>query len=171
VDSIDLQGQPDSAVLTLRSERFPPSTCDSIYVLGQTEDHMDTNGEIVKALYDAFGRGDVAAVLGAFDPEIQWREAESFLYADGNPYVGPQAVAEGVFQRLVSAVGNFAVLPERFIEGSDTVVAEGRYQGTMKATGTAVDAQFAHIWQLRDGKVVRFQQYTDTRQWSEAARS
>jgi ketosteroid isomerase-like protein len=125
----------------------------------------------VKALYDAFGKGDVPAVLGAFDLEIQWREAENFLYADGNPYTGPQAVAEGVFQRIVSDVENFAVLPERFVEGGDTVVVEGRYRGTMKTTGTPVDAQFAHIWQLRDGKVVRFQQYTDTKQWSEAARS
>jgi|SRR3990172_541685 hypothetical protein len=132
---------------------------------------MGKNGDIVKALYDAFGKGDVPAVLGAFDPEIQWREAENFLYADGNPYAGPQAVAEGVFQRIVSDVENFAVLPERFVEGGDTVVAEGRYRGTMKTTGTPVDAQFAHIWQLRDGKVVRFQQYTDTKQWSEAARS
>lgn len=132
---------------------------------------MNKNGGVVKALYDAFGKGDVAAVLGAFDPEIQWREAENFLYADGNPYTGPQAVAEGVFQRIVSDVERLEVLPERFVEGGDTVVAEGRYRGTMKTTGTPVDAQFAHIWQLRDGKVVRFQQYTDTKQWSEAARS
>jgi hypothetical protein len=130
---------------------------------------MDKNGDIVKALYDAFGRGDVPAVLGAFDPRIQWREAESFLYADGNPYEGPQAVAEGVFQRIVSDVESFAVLPERFIEAGDTIVAEGRYRGTLKRTGTLVDAQFAHVWQLRDGKVVRFQQYTDTKQWSDAA--
>ncbi len=132
---------------------------------------MGKSGDIVKALYDAFAKGDVPAVLGAFDPQIQWREAENFLYADGNPYVGPQAVAEGVFQRIVSDVENFAVLPEHFVEGGDTVVVEGRYRGKMKATGTPVDAQFAHVWQLRDGKVVRFQQYTDTKQWAEAAAS
>lgn len=132
---------------------------------------MGKSGDIVKALYDAFGMGDVPAVLDAFDPQIQWRGAENFLYADGNPYVGPQAVAEGVFQRIVSDVENFAVVPEHFVEGGDTVVVEGRYRGKMKATGTPVDAQFAHVWQLRDGKVVRFQQYTDTKQWAEAAGS
>lgn len=132
---------------------------------------MGMIGDIVKGLYDAFGKGDVPGVLGAFDPQIQWREAESFLYAGGNPYVGPQAVAEGVFQSIVSDVENFAVLPERFVEGGDTVVVEGRYRGKMKATGTPVDAQFAHVWQLRDGKVVRFQQYTDTKQWADAAGS
>lgn len=129
------------------------------------------NGDVVRALYDAFGKGDVPAVLGAFDPEIHWREAEGFRYPDRNPYVGPQAVAEGVFQRLATDVEDFAVLPEDFIEGEDAVVVEGRYRGTMRATGTPVDAQFAHVWRLRDGKLVRFQQYTDTRQWAEAAGS
>lgn len=132
---------------------------------------MDKSGYLVKGLYDAFARGDAAAVLGAFDPGIEWREAEGFLYADGNPYRGPQAVAEGVLQRLGSDVEHFTVSPERFVEAGDTVLVEGRYRGRMKATGRAVDAQFAHVWQVRNGKVVRFQQYTDTRQWADAARS
>jgi ketosteroid isomerase-like protein len=130
---------------------------------------MATNGDLVKALYQAFGRGDVPAVLGVFDPQVQWREAEGFLYADRNPYSGPQAIAEGVFGRIVAAVENFAVLPERISDAGDTVRAEGRYRGTMKATGRPVDAQFAHVWTFRDGKVVRLPQYTDTRQWADAA--
>lgn len=129
---------------------------------------MGKNADAVKAIYDAFGKGDVATVLGGFDSQIHWQEAESFLYADRNPYVGPQAVAEGVFQRIASDLGSFAVVPDHFIEGGDTVVAEGRYRGTVKATGRLVDAQFAHVWELRDGKVVRFQQYTDTLQWAKA---
>lgn len=132
---------------------------------------MGKSGEIVKTIYDAFGKGDVPAVLGSFDPEIQWREAENFLYADRNPYVGPHAVAGGVFQRIVADVENFSVLPQHFVEGGDIVVVEGRYRGKMKATGKPVDAQFAHVWQLRDGKIVRFQQYTDTWQWAQAAGS
>ena len=130
---------------------------------------MGQSGEIVKHLYAAFARGDVPVVLGAFDPKIEWREAESFLYAEGNPYVGPQAVAEGVFQRIATDLEDFKVIPEQIIDAGDTVVAEGRYQGKMRATGTPVDAQFAHVWGFRGGKVIRFQQYTDTRQWSKAA--
>jgi uncharacterized protein len=130
---------------------------------------MGKSVDVVKGLYEAFGKGDVPGVLGAFDQGIDWREAEGFLYADGNPYSSPQAVAEGVFQRLGTDVQDFAVTPERMIDGGDTVVVEGRYRGTMKATGTPVDAQFAHVWELREGKVIRFQQYTDTRQWAAAA--
>jgi ketosteroid isomerase-like protein len=130
---------------------------------------MAGSRDVVKRIYDAFARGDVPAVLGSFDPNIEWKEAEGFLYADGNPYVGPQAVAEGVFQRLVAAVEQFTLVPGNFTEAGNTVLVEGRYKGTMKATGTRLDAQFAHVWQLRGGKVVRFQQYTDTAQWMRAA--
>jgi ketosteroid isomerase-like protein len=130
---------------------------------------MGKAAEVVKDLYAAFGRGDVPAVLGTFDAGIEWIEAEGFLYAAGNPYVGPQAVAEGVFGRIIGDVDNFAARPVNIIDGGDTVVAEGRYTGTWRATGTPVDAQFAHVWRVRDGKIVRFQQYTDTGQWAKAA--
>jgi uncharacterized protein len=130
---------------------------------------MANAADLVKDLYAAFGRGDVPAVLGAFDPGIEWNEAEGFIYADRNPYIGPQAVAEGVFGRIIGDVENFAAVPSNFVDGGDTVVAEGRYTGTWRATGTPVNAQFVHVWRVRDGKFVGFQQYTDTGQWMKAA--
>jgi len=129
---------------------------------------MTTNGERVHAIYEAFGNGDVPAVLRAFDAAIQWREAENFRYADRNPCVGPQAVLEGVFLRISSDLDQFVVVPERISDAGETVLAEGRYHGTVKATGKPVSAQFAHVWRFRDGKVIGFQQYTDTKQWADA---
>lgn len=78
-------------------------------------------------------------------------------------------MAEGVFQRLVSDVDGFTLVPQHFIDGGDTIGVEGCHRGTMKATSTRVDAKFAHVWRLRDGKLIRFQQYTDTKQWARAA--
>jgi uncharacterized protein len=130
---------------------------------------MGKIGDIVRGIYDAFGKGDVPGVLGSLDERVRWQEAEGTKYADRNPYTSPQAVAEGVFQRIVADLPDFAVVPGSFIEGGDTVVVEGRYKGTSGATGARLDAQFVHVWQLRDGKVVRFQQYTDTKQWGEVS--
>ena len=42
------------------------------------------------------------------------------------------------------------------------VLAENRYDGTGKVTGRRLNIQAAHVWELRDGKIVRFQQYVDT---------
>jgi hypothetical protein len=58
------------------------------------------NAALIQKLYTAFASGDVDAVLGHMSPEIIWNEAENNPYADGNPYVGPAAVAPGVFSRL-----------------------------------------------------------------------
>ena len=129
---------------------------------------MATNAEIIECLYEAFAKGDVPTVLGFFDPQIEWNEAEGVRYADRNPYRGPMAVAEGVFGRIISEVDQFAVVTAKFIDGGDTVVVEGRYKGKVKATGTMLDAQFAHVYMLSGGKIVRFQQYTDTGQWTKA---
>lgn len=130
---------------------------------------VGANSQVVRGLYDAFAKGDVPAVLATMDSAIQWREADGVLYADGNPYVGPQAVAEGVFQRIVTDVDSFAAVPHTFVDGGGTVVVEGRYTGRMKATGKPLDAQFAHVFEFRNGKIIRFQQYTDTRQWAQVA--
>lgn len=48
----------------------------------------------------------------------------------------------------------------------NTVFVEARYRATAKATGKAMDASAAHIWDFRNGKVVKFQQHTDTWQWT-----
>lgn len=129
------------------------------------------NLQIIQGLYAAFGRGDGGAVLGMFDDAIVWNEAENFPYADRNPYVGPQQVAEGVFGRIVTEWDGFTVTPQQYVDGGDTIVALGRYTGIFKATGVPVDAQFAHVWTISNGRIVSFQQHTDTLQFSRAARA
>ena len=125
----------------------------------------EQNVNAVRGMYEAFGRGDIPAVLAAMDPEIDWREAENFIYADGNPYIGPNAVLEGVFARIGAEWDGFAVSPEEILDAGDTVVGRGYYSGAYKKNGKPVKAQFAHVFTFRDGKVIKFQQYTDTAQF------
>ena len=117
----------------------------------------------------AFAKGDVPAVLGGLAPNIEWREADNFIYADGNPYIGPNAVLQGVFLRVATEWDGFAANPQQFFDAGETVIVTGRYTGAYKATGKSVDAQFVHCWTLQDGTVVRFQQYADTLQVARAA--
>ena len=127
------------------------------------------NMDVIKGVYDAFARGDIPVVLGALAADVDWREAENFMYADGNPYIGPQAVLEGVFARIGGEWEGFQATPDNLLDAGDAVVAQGHYSGVYKATGRSVRAQFAHVFTFSDGKVVRFQQYTDTKQFSAAA--
>jgi ketosteroid isomerase-like protein len=123
--------------------------------------------EVIRGLYDSFSEGDVPAVLGQMDEAIEWREAENYIYADRNPYMGPQAILEGVFMRLASEWEGFTVTPEEWLNAGHHIVVLGTYTGRHKETGREVRAQFAHVWGVRGGRVVRFQQYTDTKQFAE----
>ena len=122
--------------------------------------------ETVTAAYAAFANNDPSVLLGALDPSVRWSEAEGNPLADRNPYVGQQAIVEGVFGRLLAALDGFTVAPETFIDGGDHVVVQGRYGGSFKISGQRLDAQFCHVYRFRGGKVVTFQQYTDTAQWA-----
>lgn len=124
-----------------------------------------SNPQIVRSVYDSFARGDVSAVLAALDTDVVWTSAEGNPYADRSPYRGPQAIAEGIFRRIGSEWSSFAVDPQEFIDGGETVVVLGRYSGTYKATARPVDAQFVHVWTLRNGKIVQMRQYIDTAQF------
>lgn len=120
-----------------------------------------SNGEIISGLYEAFGRGDVPAVLGAFDENIEWTEAEGFMY--GGTYTGPNAVLENVFMKLGSEWEGFSAIPSKIVDGGDDVIATGTYSGKYLGTGKSMSVPFAHEWMLRDGKVVKFRQHTDTK--------
>lgn len=121
-----------------------------------------SNVELIRSIYEAFARGDVGGVLGAMSPTIVWNEAENFAYADGNPYIGPQAVASGVFSRCISEWSGFGVKVEELLDAGDTVIMIGRYSGTFLRTGRSQHPQVVHIWRVADGKAVKFQQHVDT---------
>jgi len=129
---------------------------------------MGQNSKAIEELYAAFGRGDVPFVVAALDPQIQWWEAENFIYADKNPYVGVDEVLNGVFGRLATEWDGFSAVPNEIVDGGETVVAFGRYGGVYKATGAKVNAQFVHVFYFKNGKISRFQQYTDTAQFKDA---
>jgi uncharacterized protein len=125
--------------------------------------------EIVQNLYAAFAKGDVPAVLQKFDPEIVWNEAENFPYADGNPYIGIQAVLEGVFARLGAEWEYWNLTEQTYYEAnSGEIIVTGRYKAKNKMTSKEINVQFVHIWTLNDGLVTDFQQYADTFQTVEA---
>lgn len=129
---------------------------------------MAGNSEIIRGLYAAFGRGDIPAVMQILAPEVRWTEAEGFPYA--GTYTGPDAVLHNVIMKLGTEWQTFSVSPEELVADGDTVVSLGTYRGVYKATGKKFTAPFAHVWTLRNGKVVRFRQHTDTALVQEALR-
>ena len=125
-----------------------------------------SNLETMKAVYAAFARNDPSVLFGSMAPDIRWHQAQGNPLADRNPYIGPQAIGEGVFGRLLSAIDNFTVTPETYVADGDYVVAVGRYSGVAKTSGAILDTPFCHVWRFSDGKIATFNQFTDTAQWA-----
>ena len=121
---------------------------------------MSENTDIVQGFYDALARGDVASVLETLAPDVQWTEADGFPY--GGTDTGHEAVVNEVLAPLGSEWEGFHARPTELIDGGDQVVALGRYGGTFHETGKSMQADFAHVWTLRDGQAVRFRQYVDS---------
>jgi ketosteroid isomerase-like protein len=111
------------------------------------------NVEIVRAINEAFNRGDTETALQWVDPGI---EAES----------GVALGAEGTFRgknEVLKLMANFwesfdnpRSEIEECIEAGDHVVIAVRYFGRGKTSGVEVDAQGAQLVTFRNGKVVRW---------------
>jgi uncharacterized protein len=121
---------------------------------------------IVKDLYEAFRARDREAILRLFDPQIEWIQNEGF--PGGGRYVGADTVLNEVFRKLRSEWEVWQANVEEWLDAGDTVVALGEYRGTHRFTGKSVKAAFAHVYRIKEGRIVKFQQYTDTFKIAEA---
>lgn len=127
------------------------------------------NLSVIDGAYKAFAVGDIPSVLGVMDANIVWNEAEGNSYADGNPYIGPDAVLNGVFARIGAEHEYFKLEDIVLHEMSNNqVLATLRYNAKLKKNGSVYNTQAAHLWTLKDGKVTNFQQYVDTKQLADA---
>jgi len=127
------------------------------------------NLAIVKGMYNAAARADFPAFLGAMDAAIEWKEAENFPYADRNPYIGPQAVAEGVFGRIAADWEYWTLSDLQFHDTKeDMIIVTGRYNAKNNATEKIIKVPFTPMWRLKNDKATSFQQYADTYQVNKA---
>ncbi|MDX2167936.1 MAG: nuclear transport factor 2 family protein [Deltaproteobacteria bacterium] len=111
------------------------------------------NVVLVRSIYDAFARRDVPAVFALFDEDIAIDQSREV------PWGGAYRGREQALQFFAALTGNITsrVVLERCIDAGDHVVAIGRTQGTVNATGRAFDVPVAHVWHLREGRVLSVQ--------------
>jgi ketosteroid isomerase-like protein len=105
---------------------------------------------------------DVDEALTHADPGIVWNPIEEL------PTQGHDAVRSGL-ERWKSVWDDYQVLPEEFEDMGDRVVVTVRLRARGRGSGIEVDALFYDVYTLRDGKIVRMDQYTERAQALEAA--
>ena len=124
------------------------------------KDMAKDNEALVRGVYAAFARGDLEAVLAAFDAQIVWHTPATLPWSRGD-YRGHAGVRE-YFTSFMAHLEAPRILPDALFVCGDRVVGLGAERARVRATGAAFAAEFAHIWTLRGGRVVRLHGIVDT---------
>ena len=116
------------------------------------------NVEIVRR----FVLGDFDEVLAYVDPEIVWNPVEE------SPTQGPEAVMAST-ERWKREWDDYELIPEEFEDMGDHVLATVRFRARGRGSGIAVGARLYDVFTLREGKIVRMDQFTERAEALKAA--
>jgi uncharacterized protein len=122
------------------------------------EDHL----KLVREIYDAVGRGDVAAILDRVTDDVDWAAEAASRAA---PWYGPRPGQAGVasfFRDLAGSIEITEFTPHAFATGEDDVHLLVRWTFRSIATGREASMTMHHYWRIRDGKVELFRGSEDT---------
>jgi ketosteroid isomerase-like protein len=116
------------------------------------------NVEVVRRALQAFADGGLDAMVGFYDPDIDWRAAEGALDDVGEMH-GAVAVRRYA-QDWIDTFDDFSVVAEELRDvGDDRVVAIQRLSGRAKLSGTETDLRYAVVYTVHGGEVVRGREY------------
>lgn len=123
------------------------------------------NVDVVQGAWDAFGRGDIDAVLEAIAPSAETRLPESLPW--GGTYAGPDGFRD-FLTKLGDSWEQFSATPQKVLGADDNhVVVLAKTKGRTKA-GATIEGKTIWIYQLRDGKIADAESFGDTAQLLEA---
>ncbi len=128
----------------------------------------NANITTIQNLYAAFGRGDVATIIAGLTPDVDW---QTIGRQKDFPTLGARKGAAQVqeFFQLVGEHEDFSdFTPREFYAADDKVFVLGSYSLKLKKTGKPIASEWVHVFTLKDGKVTRFREHTDTAQFAEA---
>jgi ketosteroid isomerase-like protein len=124
------------------------------------------NVDLVRGGYDDFNSGNIEALTARFDADIEWNEPGGGNAPSGT-FRGPDSVANDVFATVPENFEEFSCTVEDARDDGDTVVVTARFKGTSKS-GVELDTQAEHVWEIRDGKIARFENKVDHEAWAKA---
>jgi ketosteroid isomerase-like protein len=116
---------------------------------------------LIRKIYAAFGAGDVPTILNSVADGAEWiNHGPAVIPYAGSRQGKPQILQ--FFQAIADSTTGGKVVAENFVAQADTVVATGWYRATVRDTGQEIDTPIAHFFTVRDGKVVRWEGFSDT---------
>ncbi|HUI03975.1 MAG TPA: nuclear transport factor 2 family protein [Acidimicrobiales bacterium] len=128
----------------------------------------DDNIKTIQSVYEAFGRGDVGAILDNVTEDVDWATDTNSPAA---PWYGVRHGHDGVtsfFEAFGSAMEVDEFTPLTVAANEDSVLTVVRCRARARATGRAIDMNLHHYFRFRGGKVFYYRGTEDVVQ-TEAA--
>lgn len=122
---------------------------------------MGTATSIVQQAYEAFGRGDVPAILELVADEVDWE----FVGSPGLPFAGRRRNRQDVakfFSDVQRADDIHSFEPREFIEAGEHVTVLGWESTTARETEKKFESEWVHVFTLKNGKVSRWRGFYNT---------
>jgi uncharacterized protein len=118
----------------------------------------ENNIPTIQRVYAAMKSRDAGVMQDLFADDVVVRQSPEV------PWGGEYSGIDGAFTFFLKLVEHIEseVTTESLFAAGDHVVQTGRTNGKVLANGASFDIPEVHVWELRDGKVVRFQVYIDT---------
>ena len=130
----------------------------------------DANIKTVVAAYQAFGRGDVAAILDAVTHDVDWAAEAATPTA---PWYGVRHGKDAVarfFTDFGSAMEVEEFTPLTFAANETDVLTVVRCRTRSRQTGKPAAMDLHHLFRFRDGKIAYYRGTEDTAQVEAALR-
>jgi len=131
----------------------------------------ETNVDKVKEAYEAFGRGDIPALVATLAEDVRWTINGP---ADVVPYMGAREGRDAVvefFAQLSESETITKFEPREWVAEGDKVVVVGVSEAEVRATGKQYGLDWVHVFTLRDGFISDFREFFDTARVVDAFRA
>jgi hypothetical protein len=119
------------------------------------------NEQIVRDIYERFGRGELDAILTLLTDDVEWIVAPCADVPFSGVHRGPQQV-RAFFHNLAYFARFERFEPRETHVAGEAVFVLGRERAFSKPKDRVWECDWIHVWKLRGGKVACFREYTDT---------
>lgn len=118
--------------------------------------------QVIRAAYAALEAGDAVKMLAVCADDVAWiYPGSETLVPVAGEFVGRIGIEE--FFELLNEDESFQVItPKEFLQHGERIIVLGHYCSSIKSTGREYETDFVHIFTLRDGKIIKFQDFFDT---------
>lgn len=127
------------------------------------------NADLIRPIYTDWSRGNWRARFEVYDSHIEWGWSEEFPGLAG--VFDDQRDPNPRLRSWLSPWEHWHVEADDYLELGDYVIVLTRYHGRGKGSGVEIHQQGAHVFKVRDGKIVRLEIFADKEKAIESVRA